>query len=192
MPYIVIENPEIVGISYRQTTNDKDYGSCLWARFNFDTKNYTLHIESDCGNFAYGWYPTPNSETFLHLCSRFEPLYLMDKISSRSVVNGCATHKNLIEWMEDYDEYGFECLSDIQRQEIEESCHSSRNDHAVLREILKALEDTEFEGSCSEYDIACCIEMDYPSGAKKIAEIFRDYIQPELRKISGYKYKEVE
>ena len=49
MPTVAIENPEIMTVSFRQTRNDKDYGSCLWAGFNFDTKNYHLSIESDCG-----------------------------------------------------------------------------------------------------------------------------------------------
>ena len=32
MPIVAIENPEIMTVSFRQTRNDKDYGSCLWAR----------------------------------------------------------------------------------------------------------------------------------------------------------------
>lgn len=184
MPSIFVEKPEIVTIQFRQNRDDKDYGSCLWARFNFDTKNYHLSVESDCGSFSYGWYPTPNSETFLHLCSRFGYLYLLIKISTRSVVNGNATYQSLIAWMEDYDEHGYECLSEIQREELENACHCSGNDYAVLRAIMQALEDTDFEGSCSEYDIACCVEMDYPSGAKKIVEIFRDHIQPVVRKLA--------
>lgn len=184
MPIVNIEKPETITISYRQEHGDSDYGSCLWARFNFDLKNYNLSIESDCGSYAYGWCPTPNSETFLHLCSRFEAGYILEKIASRNVVNGGATHKSLIEWLEEYDGYGWELLSESQRQEIEDACHSNRNDFAVLRAIQEALEDTEFEGSCSEYDIACCIEMDYPNGAKKIVDVFRDHIQPVVKKIA--------
>lgn len=190
MANVVIETPEIVTISYRQTRGDADYGSCLWARFNFDTQRYSLHIDSDCGNFSNGWVPTPNTETFMELCSRFDKWYLLDKISTRSRVNGDATYKSLTEWLEDYDEYGWNLLSECQRQEIEEACHSNFNDYAVLRAIQNALEGTEFEGSCSEYDIACCVEMDYPAGAKKVAEIFTEHIQPKCREISGYKLAE--
>lgn len=190
MAYVVLENPEIVTISYRQTKVDSDYGSCLWARFNFDTKEYSLHIDSDCGDFSNRWYPTPNSESFMHLCSRFDCGYLLDKISTRNRVNGEATFKSLIAWLEDYDEYGWECLSERQRQEIEDACHCNCNDYAVLRAIQNALEGTDFEGSCSEYDIACCVEMDYPAGAKKVAEIFMEHIRPKCQEISGYKPKE--
>ena len=187
MATVKIEPPEITTLSFRQEKGDKDYGSCLWARFNFDTKNYSLSIESDCGNYCYGWYPTPDTETFLHLCSRFEQYYLLDKISNRSVVNGDATFKGLMAMLNDYDDYAYEMLTDKQIQNIEESCYANRNDREVFDSINKALDGTSFDGSLSDYDIACCIEMDYPRGAKKIAEIFRDYIQPELRKLSGYK-----
>lgn len=191
MAKVVIEKPEIVTISYRQTKDDKDYGSCLWARFNFDTQRYTLHIDSDCGNFSNGWYPTPNSETFMELCSRFEGGYLLDKISARSRVNGDATFKSLMEWLQEYDEYGYECMTKSQIRDIKDACHSNINDYAVLRAIQNALEDTAFDGSCSEYDIACCVEMDYPGGAKKVVEIFMEYIQPKCKEISGYKPTEV-
>lgn len=183
MATVNIEHPEIITVSFRQERGDRDYGSCLWARFNFDRKNYFLSIESDCGSYSNGWYPTPETESFMHLCARFDWLYLVDKISTKSVVDGDATYKSLMAFLEDYDEYGYELLSNIQVQEIEEACHSNRNDHAVLAAIQRALEDTPFDGSCSEYDIACIIENDYPRGAKKIADIFRDYIQPVVKKI---------
>lgn len=190
MPIVAIENPEIMTVSFRQTRNDKDYGSCLWARFNFDTKNYHLSIESDCGSYSYGWTPTPDHETFLHLCSRFDSGYLLEKISNRSVVDGDSTYKCLDGWLKDYDEYGYGRLSNHDMQHIEEACHASRYDHAVLKAIEEALEDTDFDGSVSDYDIACCIELTYPAGARRIVQIYKDYIQPELRKLSGYKVKE--
>ncbi|MBR4291646.1 MAG: hypothetical protein IKT52_13560 [Oscillospiraceae bacterium] len=190
MPIVAIENPEIMTVSFRQTRNDTDYGSCLWARFNFDLKNYHLSIESDCGSYAYGWTPTPDHETFITLCSRFDSGYLLDKLSNRSIVDGDATYKCLIEWLKDYDGYGYKRLSCHDMQHIEEACHANRNDHAVLRAIEEALEDTDFDGSVSDYDIACCIELTYPAGAKRIVQIYKDHIQPELRKLSGYKVKE--
>ena len=187
MPRIVHEEPEIVTISYHQTRDDADYGSCLWARFNFDVKHYHLSIESDCGSYGNGWVPTPDHETFLHLCSRFEPEYLLDKIGTRSVVDGVATHEALMEFLEDYDDTAYEALTAKQRKQIEEACRSNRTANDCIENILDELESTEYSGSCSRYDIACCIEMTYPRSVKKITEIFWDHIQPELRKLSGYK-----
>lgn len=187
MPRIVHEEPEIVTISYHQTRDDADYGSCLWARFNFDVKHYHLSIESDCGSYGNGWCPTPDHETFLHLCSRFDEGYLLDKIDNRSVVDGEATYKALMEYLEDYDSFAFEELSEIKREELENACHHNRTADDAMQNILDDLEETAFPSSISMYDIACCIEMTYPRGAKKIAQIFKDYIQPELRMLSGYK-----
>ena len=184
MPYVVVENPEIITISYRQTKGDPDYGSCLWARFNFDTKHYHLSIESDCGSYGNGWYPTPDHETFLQLCARFEEGYLLDKIANRSVVDGEATYKALMEYLEDYDTFAYEALSEEQREELENACRTNRTADDVIRNVLDDLDETTFPSCISMYDIDCCIEMTYPRGAKKIAQIFRDHIQPELRKTS--------
>lgn len=187
MPRIVHEQPEIVTISYHQTRDDADYGSCLWARFNFDVKHYHLSIESDCGSYGNGWYPTPDRETFLHLCSRFDEGYLLDKIDNRSVVDGEATYKALMETLADYDGCAYEALTSKQLKDLEDACRSNRKDRDCYDNIVDELEYTEFSGSLSEYDIASCIKMTYPAGSKKIAQIFKDYIQPELRMLSGYK-----
>lgn len=190
MAIVKVENPEIITVSFRQERSDKDYGSCLWARFNFDTKHYHLSIESDCGTYGNGWVPTPDHETFLQLCSRFDEGYLLDKLDNRSVVDGRATHKALMEFLEDYDSVAYEALTERQHKYLENACRSNRTDRDVLDSIMNELDDTEFSGSCSEYDIACCIEMTYPNGTKKIVEIFHDHIQPVLRELSGYNAKE--
>ena len=53
MPEVNIYHPCITRISYRQEKGDSDYGTCLWADFEFDTINYRLQIMSDCGNYSY-------------------------------------------------------------------------------------------------------------------------------------------
>lgn len=181
MAIVKVEKPEIITVSFRQERGDKDYGSCLWARFNFDTKHYHLSIESDCGSYGNGWYPTPDHETFLHLCSRFDEWYLLDKIDNRSVVDGEATYKALMEYLEDYDSFAFEALSEMQREELENACRCNRTADDAMRNILDDLDGTAFPSCISMYDIACCIEMTYPRGAKKIAQIFLDHIQPVIR-----------
>lgn len=184
MAIVKIEKPEIITVSFRQERSDEDYGSCLWARFNFDTKHYHLSIESDCGTYGNGWVPTPDHETFLQLCSRFDNGYLLDKLDNRSVVDGEATFKVLMEYLEDYDSFAFEALSEIKREELENACRINRTADDVMRDILDDLDGTAFPSCISMYDIACCIEMTYPRGAKKIVEIFRDHIQPVLRELT--------
>ena len=183
MATVKIEQPEMITVSFRQERGDKDYGSCLWARFNFDTKHYHLSIESDCGTYSNGWVPTPNHETFLHLCARFDEGYLLEKLDNRSVVDGKATFKSLMEHLEDYDCIAYEELTVRQLEYLENACCCNRTDRDCLDSIMNELDDTGFSGSCSVYDIACCIETTYPEGTKKIVQIFKDYIQPELRKL---------
>lgn len=180
--YIVIEKPEIVTISYRQTKEDKDYGSCLWARFNFDLKHYSLTIESDCGNFSHGWVPTPDSESFLHLCARFNWEYLLGKISSQTVIDGEATFQKVKELLEQLDEDVFASIDEETMEEIESACTGHREDTAAYMAICDILGENGFS-EYDSYDVACCIEKDYPAGAKTIARIYRDYIQPEVRKL---------
>lgn len=184
MAIVKIEKPEIITVSFRQERSDEDYGSCLWARFNFDTKHYHLSIESDCGTYGNGWVPTPDHETFLQLCSRFDKGYLLNKLDNRSVVDGEATFKALMEYLEDYDSFAYEALSEIQREELENACRINRTADDVMRDILDDLDGTAFPSCISMYDIACCIEMTYPRGTKKIVEIFRDHIQPVLRELT--------
>lgn len=182
------EIPEVVTVCFRQEKTDKDYGSCLWARFNFDTKNYSMSIESDCGSYQHSWYPTPASETFLHLCSRFDYEYLLYKISDTTVVDADKTFENVKELVTDVVDDSLLDLDELDWDEIEAACGGSiRNGEATFCIISEALQECGMLKHIDTYDLAGCIEKDYPEDAKKIVEVFRDYIQPELRWLSGYK-----
>lgn len=180
--YIAIEKPEIMTISYRQTKDDKDYGSCLWARFNFDLKHYSMTIESDCGNYAYGWTPTPDRETFLQLCARFDWKYLLGKLSEQTVIDGESTFENVKELMEYLDEEKLASVDEMAMEDIENACFGHHEDTAAYMAICDVLGEYGFHGYDS-YNVACCIEKDYPACAKTITQIYRDYIQPEVRKV---------
>ena len=182
--HVEIEKPEIMTISYRQTEDDKDYGSCLWARFNFDLKNYSLTIESDCGNFGHGWVPTPNSETFLQLCARFNWGYLLDKISWQAVIDGGATFQKVKELMAQLDEDALAAIDESGMEEIESSFCSLRDVTEAYMVICDVLSENGFKNKYDPCEAAYCIEKDYPVGAKTIAQIYRDYIQPEVRKLT--------
>ena len=183
MAIVKVENPEIITVSFRQEKGDKDYGSCMWARFNFDTKHYHLSIESDCGNFSYGWYPTPDTEAFLDLCLRFDWLYFIDKMSSKSVIDEKETFRALLEHLEDYDDEAYATLSETDLRLLKDACGSYDDGYAVVHEIDDVLNGTEFFDKLTDYDIACCIVKDYPNNAKKIADIFRDHIRPFIKEL---------
>lgn len=184
MAKVEIENPKIITFSFRQEKGDPDYGTCLWARYYFDTENYTMSIESDCGNYMYGWVRTPETESFLHLMARCSGDYVLDKIASQCVIDEDATYQSLTDYLSFCDECSDECLSLTER--LRTACGNYSDDRGVAEEIMDACED--YGITCDEYEIWQCIAHDYPARAKKIVQIFEQYIRPaiqEMRKEHG-------
>jgi hypothetical protein len=178
---VTVEKPKIISLMYRQERTDEDYGSCLWARFNFDTENYTLSIESDCGNYLYGWCPTPDTESFLHLMCRLDDGYLMDKLAERTIVDGDATWNALKDMIE------CECieLEDYIWQELEGACYHQRNADVVYASVMEALQYTQLGNEIDAYSIYGCVEMDYHPNVKKIVSVFMTAIVPVLREMES-------
>lgn len=81
MAKVSTRTPPLISLYFCQERGDPDYGSCLWAVFNFDLERYELSITSDCGNYAYGWVPTHKSESFMHLMARLDSGYLLDMLT---------------------------------------------------------------------------------------------------------------
>lgn len=178
---VTVEKPKIITLLYRQEKSDPDYGSCLWARFYLDTQNYTMSIESDCGNYSYGWCPTPNTESFLHLLCRLDYGYLREKLAQRTVVNGDETWKALKGMIECEGED----LDDYIWQELEAACYHQRNADDVYASVSDALRYTPLENVIEVYSIYECVEMDYHANAKKIVSVFLSAIVPVLRELEA-------
>ena len=186
MATVIEKAPNTIVLEFRQEKGiDPDYGSCLWAVFTFDLERYSMTIMSDCGNYAYGWGPTPQSEGFMHLMARIDRGYLLDKIAKRNNINTPDTFKaveSLINKMgidtDKRDRYGSLI---IDMEEIKSACQ-----HDTERDVYDALKG-EFNGTrmddCDDYDIWCCIVTDYSANALKIAQIFEDYIKPKCKEI---------
>lgn len=172
--------PTIRQFEYLQEKGDKDYGSCLWAIFNIDTKNYTLSIESDCGNFSYGWVPTPKSEHFIHLLSRIRENYLLHKIAERTEFDYESSKTNTLRNIEMVFEDEPDTVEAIKRDIEWQEGMSDMKDSAyvfyhVIEEILSNYDATDIH----EY-IEC--EMDYTAQAKRVTNIFCTVVQPILIK----------
>lgn len=176
MAKVNLLHPEIVVLEYRQETTDKDYGSCLWAKFYFDTTNYKLLITSDCGEYGYGW--CPDDEPFLKFMTGVRKDYLLEKISNRSIIDKGATFEEVKDYIleltegkpnVDYDEY-----------ELQNACS-----YNTLNEIYNALTEI-FDSMELDYDsewLCSCIAEDYSYQAQKIVDVFIDYIQPQIKRI---------
>ena len=179
---VTIEKPEIITLLYRQEKTDKDYGSCLWARFYFDLKNYTLQIESDCGNYIYGWVPTPDTESFMKLCARFDYEYLLYKLSNETVIDSESTWKAIKELVDEIIEYELmDDLDEYDLERIEAACYHCYDERDVADAIMAALDDTKLRDKYETEYIWSAIEKDYPANAKKICSVFTNCIQPFIK-----------
>lgn len=175
--------PEIRQFRFLQEKSDSEYGLCLWADFTLDCKNYTLLIDSDCGSYTYGWTPTPDAESFVHLMSRINKEYLLGKIAEKSHFDIEASIEQTIDnirayYDEDEDEE-YSCIPDVISQEIKDLY-----DHGSPEMFFHACEEL-IERECDElspdtFEIISVV-TDYTAEAKRIAKIFRDCLQPLLK-----------
>lgn len=174
-----IENitSNIIQFKFYQEKTDNDYGSCLWGNIIIDCANYTLLIESDCGSYTYGWTPTPNTESFVKLLCRMNSDYLLGKISDMSCFDfeksKEQTYKNIREYFE-YD--GTNAVEEI-IENLDYTLDATDSEESFYRACEEAFYGYDV---CDSFEIIY-IEKDYPSGAKKIADIFKNTIQPYLR-----------
>lgn len=183
MATVKIVEPKIVTVEFNQEKGDEDYGSCLWARFNFDLDHYSMFIESDCGSCSYEWCPTPDTESFLNLCSRFCEGYLIDKLFFRTVVDSDATYENIKGLIEDFTEYDFGKEQDWDMEEIENACRSSSIEQHVLDAIRSALHCTSLNDIIDDCSIYESIVMDFSIHAKKIEQIYFTHIVPAIKEM---------
>jgi len=179
MSKVNVYHPYATRISYHQEKGDPDYGACLWADFDFDSEEYTLKIMSDCRNYAYGWVPTPQSESFFDLCRRIDPDYLLSKLSSETVINIKSTVENVIELV--YLNMGY-CpdLEDDWEELLKGDLYDRETDVEIADYIVRFAGEHNID--LDDYDAWQCIEKDYPAEAKQIVQIFETYIKPKIPK----------
>lgn len=186
MAKVSTRTPPLISLYFCQERGDPDYGSCLWAVFNFDLERYELSITSDCGNYAYGWVPTHKSESFMHLMARLDSGYLLDKLASPCVINEEATFEAVKELMEawgvDFSETDRWGDPVFDMDEIKDCCYQS-NERDVHDALERKFEGTSME-TCDDYDLWSCIQKDFTTNAKKIVHVFMEYIRPVCKKIS--------
>lgn len=180
MSTVNVKKREIQVIEYRQERGDEDYGTCLWARFSFDTVSYTLNINSDCGEYSYSWRPTPETESFMQLCSRFDGEYLLGKFSSRSEID----EENTYNEIERYLRGIVFCEFDDQTWEKISAACTESDARVLVDGVMSAIDQTavEFPNIC-EFDLYECIVKDYPIAAKKIVQVFMDHIKPKIKEL---------
>ena len=172
--------PRIVRIAYYQEEGDPHYGSCLWAYFDFDLDRYMLNIQSDCGNAAYRWHETPDSESFLQLMARINKDYLINKLFDPEEIDVKATMENLREaiYLDEIEDEDDREDAETYLEEIEETLESCD----TTEEAFVAIEDWDEEHDLNLDDMFRMIVTDFNAEQKRICQIFADYVQPEIEK----------
>ena len=178
---IEIIHPNVITFDARQEKSDKDYGSCLWAKFIFDRDSGQLNINSDAGDYAYRW-GYDEDEEFMHLMSRIDKDYLLDKISDKNIFDEEESKKENIKYIKAYGiPYGMvkdgKGISEIVNEinAIEDGC----SEEFFIRTMD---EIPEFDYESIE------VVKEYPARAITITDIFEKYIQPKIREKWGGKH----
>lgn len=154
---------------------DKEYASCTWATFAFNCADGILNINSDAGNYSYRWGFNEN-EDFMHLMSRVDAEYLLNKLSNRSVFLLEESKKETIKTIEcvGWEYYGIESEEDWKEYKKDILDISVCREDSFLREIDDIVPDIDGE--------SIIIEKDYPYGAKVVVRLFTKYLQPIIKK----------
>lgn len=154
--------------------NDEEYASCMWARFVFDCDNGRLNINSDAGDFSYGW-GFNEHEDFMHLMSRVDKYYLLNKLSSRSVFLLEESKKATIETIEDngFENYDIKSEEDWEEYKQDILDIDTCSEETFFRTVDDIMPDIDWE--------SIIIEKDYPYGAKVVVDLFEKYLQPKIK-----------
>ena len=170
------EKPDILRLIYRQDKDDPNYGSCLWAIFDFDPGRGMLNIQSDCGNFAYRW--PERGDMFLHMCGYFDKQYLIHKLCGEpKELDLEGTIENVREAMKDngYEEDEIKFQINYLENEFEDHCCQS------VTQAQHILDEWNSTNEIDLYEAWNMAEKEYSAHEIRIVEIYHDYIEPELR-----------
>lgn len=174
MSSVKLKDYRIICIEYRQSREDIDYGSCLWARFYFNLDKYELMILSDCGNYGYSWGET-DSEDFFHLLLRSSGNYILSKIARRDVFDFKATKESLyINAFMDAD--------DEKREKLDEIFEAFEYEPETGSDFVRMFDEENDGTFINTFEMPV---YKYPVWAERISRIFEDYIKPKIREISG-------
>lgn len=163
--------------TYRLVPNkdDEEYAHCMWTRFIFDCDNGRLNINSDAGDYSYGWGYNEH-EDFMHLMCRVNKYYLLEKLSSRSVFLIDESKRQTIKNIEDdgWEYYGIKSEEEWEnlKQEILD-IDGCASEETFLRIVDDIIPDIDWEN--------IVIEKDYPYGAKIVVDLFEKYLQSKIK-----------
>lgn len=162
--------PKVITYKLTPSKDDEEYMMCMWARFIFDCDNGRLNINSDAGDYSYGWGYNEH-EDFMSLMVRINSNYLLNKIADRTEFDLEASKKETIENIENYEELEEdklqECIEEINDIDINSA-------DAFFLRVIDIVPDIDYESVSTV--------KRFPHGAEVVSELFVKYIQPQIKK----------
>lgn len=182
MAKVEIIKPSIITLEFHQEKQDKDYGTCMWATFLIDKENYRLNIYSECGSYGCSWIQTHKSESFLHLLSRIDKDYLLNKLGYPTDVDVEDTYNDIKTYLESLGEEENTSLVElgIEEKELYNAC-KHLNSSSVFSSIISLMKSSKLHNKIDCYEITINISKTYPKPLKKIVKIFVTHIQPFIK-----------
>lgn len=169
-------NPRIITYKLAPDENDKEYRTCMWAKYIFDCDNGRFTVNSDVGDYSYCW-GYNDHEDFMHFMTRVNAGYLLDKISSRTVFNVSKSKTLIIENIKKYGT-GFYELENYQQINTAvkniAAIYNGVNEETFFRTVSEIVPTMNYE--------SIDIVKEYPHGAIAVVELFIKYLQPEIKK----------
>ena len=160
--------PKVITYKLTPSKDDEEYMECMWARFIFDCDNGRLNINSDAGDYSYGWGYNEHEE-FMSLMARINKEYLINKIADRTVFDLEASKKKTIENITEYEDLGCQ-LQDIIEEINDIDIHSADGFFFKVDSIVSI-----------DYESISIVKR-FPHGAEVVCELFAKYIQPQIKK----------
>lgn len=163
---VSVVKPEVLEIDIRCTPDDELYHSCMWARIVFDTKNWSMMAQSDCGDYSYGWCVESGSRSFLELMQSLDAEYLLGKVSNRTWFDEKASKESILSYLDGED------ISEDVIKEIKNIRACSEMD------FINQIDDID---ELKEYELWECPVNDYPPQARTFAKLFVEVVEPKIR-----------
>lgn len=160
--------PKVVTYKLTPSKDDKEYMECMWARFIFDCDNGRLNINSDAGDYSYGWGYNEHEE-FMHLMARINSDYLLNKIADRTVFDLEESKKQTIENIKEYEDLGCQlqdCIDEINDIDI-------NSPDGFFLKVDSIVSDIDYE--------SIAVVKRFPHGAEVVCDLFAKYIQPQIK-----------
>ncbi len=168
-------------------------GDCLWLHMYLDMDKWQMTCDSDVGHYAFYWgMQHTKHRDFIEFCTEWlaDDNWLLRKCVGERHGDMCflreraeeALRSMVIECSCGDEDFDIELLNDI----LQEASGYEESSHAWALAVQMLADRHDFILPDDWYE---CIEEDYTPMQKRFAEICRETIVPELKRLMKFKKK---